>query len=366
MPGLLEKFGPTLQGVGGALAVGANPLLGLLAGPGIKASRDRRALENEALRGGVDQQKRIAEAQEQLKGLLSRESTVVGQPTPILGLDGPIGEVPGRRNVIPSVNTPEGQRELLGLLGTIAPQQAAQGLLNRGERAAPSDIRTMQSLGIPLTTEGFEQFQSLKGGDISNLTDKLDAELKLLELQRNRKLEERDRQEEAQNKTMFANSVNRNLSNIDNLAALNRNLQGTFLETGLPLSDIRRATQAGAAGIGQLLGADTKEARKALGDFDKLNKGLNDLVIETMDRFGSNLTNDKLTLLQNASANVNIAPEAIASILANVAEIYLEQADLNDVKVPNRESFEALITRERNFSGPTRRLKFNPETGELE
>jgi len=366
MPGLLEKFGPTLQGIGGALAVGANPLLGLLAGPGIKASRDRRALENEALRGGVDQQRRIAEAQDQLQGLLARTTKQPDRQIPLERLDGPPTTTTIQGRFEPTVSTPEGQRELLGLLGTIAPQQAATGLLSRDQRAAPADIRTMQSLGIPLTPEGFKAFNELKGDDIDSLTGRLDAEIKLLQLQRETAEEKERLKDEVQDKQRFANSVNRNLSNIDNLASLNRNLQGTFLETGLPLSDIRRATQAGAAGIGQLLGADTKEASKALADFDKLNKGLNDLVIETMDRFGNNLTNDKLTLLQNASANVNIAPEAIASILANVAEIYLEQADLNDVKVPNRTDFEALITRERNFSGPTRRLKFNIETGKVE
>jgi len=117
--GLLDN--PFVQGVGGALAFGANPALGLLAGVGLKNSRERRELNNEALRTQITSANRRSDALDQLPGLLAQRTPIDrlldvegGASTPIQSA------TPG--GSIPFTATQPGQAQLQGLLARISPQ----------------------------------------------------------------------------------------------------------------------------------------------------------------------------------------------------------------------------------------------------
>lgn len=371
LKGLLQS--PAVQGVGAAAAFGFNPLLGLLAAPGIKSHRERRELEMDAARERIRTSRNQNNATEALRGLLTSDTTVQGAPRSV-GLLSPEGgmdaiTIPSRRESVPTVNTPTGQRQLMGILGELAPGAVAQHLLP-SQRSESAAIREMRELGYPMTQEGFQAYNDAKGGGAGEL----DALLTRLELdnaidERNRTREERTRARQTAER-----SINRNLGKIGDLGELSQSLQGTFLETGLPFADARRALAGGGAAVQKLFGIDSSGAERVISDYDKLKKGLSDLIIETQDRFGGTLTNDKLALLENASANPEISPQAAASIFADIAQINLDQADIEGYAIDERRKIEQMILDMRNFAkgsggggkaGPVD-YRFNPNTGALE
>lgn len=370
LKGLLQS--PTAQGIGMAAATGFNPLIGLLAAPGIKSGRERREIEMDERRERIRAARSQNNARDDLRGLLTQNTTVQGAPRSV-GLLDPEGgmdaiSIPSRRESVPTVNTPAGQQQLMGLLGELAPGAVAQSVLP-SNRADSATIREMQALGYPLTQEGFQAFQDAKGGG----TQEIEALLTRLELENAITERDQTRQERTRARQTEERGINRNLRKIGDLAELSQNLQGTFLETGLPFSEFRRGIAGGKAGLQKLIGMDAEKTEEMLADYDKLNKGLSDLIIETQDRFGGTLTNDKLALLENASANPEISPEAAAAIFADIAEIHLDQADINEYSIEDRREVEKLILDLRNFKRnkddagePKIDYRYNPNTGRLE
>ena len=149
-PTLLQKItgllgSPVVQGLAGAAALGANPLLGLLAVPGLQDSREQALLANQAARDDLLRRKRRVDAEQELRGLLSDQTTVQDPSTTfaLSGLDSvQFANIPGRRHSIPTAQTPQGQQRVLGLLGDIAPQAVAEGLLSRSLPTQPPKFST--------------------------------------------------------------------------------------------------------------------------------------------------------------------------------------------------------------------------------
>lgn len=125
---------PFVQGVGGAVAFGANPLFGLLAGAGIESARDRRQAENEARRNELSRRKREEATLAEIRGILA-DQTTVQSPDRTVGLldveggDPTLFNLPGRRQSVPTVETQVGRQQLQGLLGGFDPVGTAKGLL---------------------------------------------------------------------------------------------------------------------------------------------------------------------------------------------------------------------------------------------
>lgn len=129
--GLLSS--PTVQGLGAAAAFGFNPLLGLLAAPGIQNSRERKTLENDVLRQSLVDAKRRSSAAQDLTGLLGEQTTAtVPSPIGLLNMEGGVDAIPATRmGQVPTVSTPGGQDRLLGLLAQLAPEQVAERFLSQ-------------------------------------------------------------------------------------------------------------------------------------------------------------------------------------------------------------------------------------------
>lgn len=246
--------------------------------------------------------------------------------------------------------------EIMGLLSDVAPEAMVTGLLGEmfakpeADRSEPADLRMMRALGIEPTPENYAKFKAI-GGDAAGAHG-IDGALKQLQMQK--LLDEmRDRTDaraetaaEKQKKRRLAEtSLNRNFGKLEDLAALNDQIKGTVVETGVPLSSWRRAGASGAASLGRIAGFDTAKLQDNITASDRLAKGLNDLVIETIDRFGDQLTNDKLALLQSASANPNITPEAISSILGAISESMLDAADIEGYNVADPDRVTTFIKR---------------------
>lgn len=182
--GLLNN--PAVQGIGAAAAFGFNPLLGLLAAPGIKNTRDRRSAENELLRQEIRARNRQEKAQGDLVGLLgSQAQAAVPSPIGLLNPNGGMDVIGAtRRESVPTVATPQGQQQLLGLLAQLAPAQAISTLLAQPEPSSlDRKLSTVEGrLGRPLTDE--EVLKLSGGGTTINVggESKLDEPIPLTQL----------------------------------------------------------------------------------------------------------------------------------------------------------------------------------------
>ena len=119
--GLLGQIMPFLQGAGLASAFGANPLVGLLAGPLIKNERQRASAEMRLLQNRLIRDDRSLGAQQQLAGILGEQVTLPG--------------VPGQ---VPRIATPEGRQQAMGLLGDVSPDVVSR-VLAQGLFASPDE-----------------------------------------------------------------------------------------------------------------------------------------------------------------------------------------------------------------------------------
>lgn len=325
--GLLGRIGGGIKGILGSPAVagaaaagltGLNPLLGLLAAPAIASNRERRALENQALREQLTAAKRqnaqadrAQAAMEQLSGILNPAPVTADVPLP------------------PAMAAQRAQSErgeVLGLLGQIAPESVAQGILGQvfpqGERAEPADLRMMDALGIPRTPEGFEQFNRMKGdGGIDDLLKRLQADALIRE-------REKETKEAAQAETEAARSIQSRLSRATHLIELTDSLEGTFLEPGSFGIEGRRTLASGGAEVLDLLGFDDRaeQIRQNVANFDKMRKEANAFVNDILADLTGQVSEMRIQAIKSGMANENISPPAIRSIMGQTIDLALSEA----------------------------------------
>lgn len=342
MAGLLSRIGnaiqsPTAMGLLGAAATGFNPLLGLLAAPAIASGRERGAQENELHREDIRRRRMANEARQrqmtaqgQIPGLLRSAPPQLLDPSG----DGLLAQ-PGAERTF--------QNRQMGILADLSPDAGGQALLQQmqpqEERAAPSDIRTMQALGIPLTPEGFQQFKTLSGDDIDNLLKRLQA-TEIIE-GREREAQERQREQAAE-----VQNIQTTLRKGEKLLELNNRLEGTFLEPGGFGIEGRRPFAALTGEVSGALGFDefSQRQRENVSTLDQFNKTANDFVLEMMGALEGSVTNDQLRALQSASAGIGTSPAANRAIVGEVIRASLEAADAGNFDIgENRERFEQML-----------------------
>lgn len=331
-----EGLGLLMSGVGSA--VSGDPRF-LNNNVQLQAAFDDLQMRRQAVAEGARKKQRLA----QLPGLLADLQAY------------PADLQPGRK------------MEAMGLLAEFAPEAAMTGLLGevfpkREEvRSSPEEARMMRELNIPLTEEGYARFKQLRGtGDANALAAIRDAlEISKLRGEIGDKNAERGRTEDQRTKdrALAERGFNRNLGQLRELSGLNEELRGTLLEAGVPFSDLRRALASGGAFLGEKVGYNTSQLKDKVAKADRLSKGLNDIIIENKDRFGQNFTNNMLDLLQRSSANKDIAPEAINSILGKLTEQIL---DVSDIEGYNISDIEAATDFAKRMKLPLEELPLNP------
>jgi len=351
--GLLGKLAPLLRGAAGAAAVGANPLFGLLAGPAIRNTTERRTLENQARRAELRRLSRQDRARSELRGLLEDNTTLQGPTTeiPLLNPDGgatPL-QIPGRRASVPTINTQGGQRELMGLLAEVAPDEVARSMLaTPPARSETSLVRNLRAAGIdPASQEGRDIIlQQLRGqGASEDVIKQIQLQMTALQLdEMRREREEKERTRDQQRKGL-ERSLQTGVSDIIDMTESVRELKGTFLQPGLPGGDFRRNAAAVTGAVRGAFGGDPSELQDNIRRYDLLNKKLSGLIIDTLDRFGGTMTDAKFRTLQEASATTDISPEAIESILQDLGDIYSQQAVDEGIEVRRLGELRKLFSR---------------------
>mgnify|MGYP005725461603 CR=1 FL=1 len=316
------KVRDALTGVLGVGALGFNPALGLLAGPAITASRERRQLENDLIRERLETSRSDRAARRELQGLLA-----------------PISQEELAAN--PNAAA-ERQAQLMGVLGRVAPAQVASSIL-QPSRAEPADLRMMDALGIDRTPQGFAEFQKMKSEDIDGLLKRLQADKLIREL-------EEGRRETEEAGDQQANAIQDALDGIDRLAAANDALEGTFLESGGSFLEAKRDFAPMIRDIARATGQEDVADRinKSVESFDKLRKETSLFAQNTVERLneqGVTVTRALQGLIEDSSASEQVSPGTNRSIMRSLTEKLLREADRLNIPLPERERYEDILRR---------------------
>jgi hypothetical protein len=337
--GLLGRVGnflrsPAVTGVGLAAATGFNPLLGLLAAPMIKSSREGRALELDAAREKLLAMQRQREAGSAVQDLLRSLTTSelapgeMGPPLPP-----PIGGVQG---------------DFLRTLGQADPSAALStvgGLLGFGKpERGTSFLKEAEALGVSPDEARELWIKRQQGQDISGQMASIQANLAALEVERRREQveaarreretsEKTDRQERFDIQSGISRDVARGLEAADLLSAL----EGSLAQTGEG-ADLRRF------GVG-LLGLLRPEDRQLAAQAERFNQIATDFGVRTLEALKGtgSISQRKFDLLVGNSLSASRTPEANRAALADIFETIIDAGDKLDLSVPDRERIEALI-----------------------
>lgn len=351
MEGVLGKIGkfvqnPTVQGVLGAALVGANPLVGVLAGPALKNKRERSELENQRLRLEIANAKKAGEDIDNQRELISRIPGLLDNSPLELGVDSNDAVLPLPTTVNQDLQERfqgKQQNELTGVLGQLAPDVLAQNVLSpREPRRLPSDLQTMQALNIPLTEEGFESFQNLKAGDES-----IDDILKRLQV--NKLLDEQDANRADRDNAKIAGdtAVVDTLDTIERLAGANERLSdSTLVAPGSTFLDERRGIASFIADVGETFNLGDFGLRQDVEDIDTFRKEsaiLAGNALKSMEAQGITVTRALQGLVESANASDQVSTGTNNSILKISLKETLREADRRNLELENRSRYETLL-----------------------
>ena len=377
MPGLLENIGnkiegvlgnPFVQGAVGAAVGGVSPLLGLLAGPLIKTDRERAKLKNDLLRSELTKRNRENQAQQALQGLLSGEKkTTVQDPDRVAGLldvgggDPALFNLPSRRESVPAIGTPQGQQQLLGLLAGSAPVITADSLLNPTAATRPTAFDQKLDLftavfpnGVPENPDSTETALLEFIGAAKPPLDPNIAALTQLSLEEQQRAAEQSRLATAERLIGTKAGLTQAGRRIESISKAVQNLGGTFLQPGLPATDARKTFAQTWSALSQFATGEVPQTQKDLATFDTFTKNTANLLIDISSSLSGSsglgtFTDSKLDLLKSATANADIQPQAIISIIGDVAFDLLIEADKvrlrdSEFSIPNADFLKIMAS----------------------
>lgn len=338
--------------------VGQGLLSGLSAGTELQGA----ALKNQEARARLEQLSRQQRLGNELQNLLERHTSggtrPVG-PSAALDANAAAGAQPGpttdaaqlagqQVNMPGPISGP--QAEMLGLLGQVDPKAgvtAAVGLLSPDDRRPNSLIEQAQFV-FPQDPDKQRQFvaeNSGGGGDLDRQLQMLDMRQRQLEFQRQqRELNQQERDQKQAQGELVA-SLRTDLNRGEELAELVNDLEGTALETGVPLSQMRRAATSGASALGNLVGVDTSDSQQLVGKFDRFNKLATNFAINSATRLfdSGRISNFQLQAIQDAQVSPTVSPEANRLVIADNLQHLLEGADRAGIEIKDQEQFESTI-----------------------
>jgi hypothetical protein len=335
--GLLAASGPSTQPVGfGQALVGGMNYANQRQAEQMQLQQARNQLEMQ--QEAQAQARRQQDALAQFQGLLSPTQT----PGPVVS------------TIPPAINTPEGQAMLPGLLAQIAPGDMAQQLIAQ-QFAQPETPRLSTGMndfmamnpqltpGTPEFSEAYKQF-AMDSDPNGTALERVQLELNLMQLQNQRA--ERERAEDTvakERRGMYRDTVT-DLKKLEEMADLNRKLEGSFLAAGMVSPDLRRDAASVKQSILQSMGQDTTEAQQAIADFDRFGKLIQDFVINSIDRFqgSGSMTQGKFDALLSANASLGVSPQANNLIFADNIDAILDSSEIEGIEIPNAEKLREL------------------------
>lgn len=223
----------------------------------------------------------------------------------------------------------------------------------------PSDLQMFAAAGIdPKSPEGRQAILNRVGGTTKDdsVMESLQAQIELFRLDELRRTRATEEKTAAQSVANTRIAVRNDFHHAKEIIGLQKELEDTALQSGVPYGDFMRDLQAGGAAVAQALGFDVSRTRQLLEKRDRLNKLFADGVIESIDRFAESgtLTNDKFNALQKATPNINNSPGANALLLADRMQAALDAADIEGLEIDGRDEIEAFIASSRAPKDPSK------------
>lgn len=331
--GLLAASGPSMQPKG----------FGQVLGEGMQFASQRQAqqMQLQAMREEMQAKRERQEAMQQLQGLIA----------------------PNEQGVMP-MQTPEGQQQMLGLLGQVAPEAMAQGLMAQvfaqpDQPRLPASMQEFSALypGVDVgTPEGREMYLAHQMNKDPTGAVMKEAQLELLMQQLQDARESRLARQEsaAEERAATRREVVYDLRKLEEMAELNDRLRGTLVESGRSFSDLRRVAVDGWQGIKEMFGGDATQQQQMKDDYDRFSKLTTDFVIGSLDRLAGTgtLTDAKFGALMDASASIGASPGANDLVIADLIEGLLDAAELEGFDVPRFDQRRDLARRLRSSGRP--------------
>jgi len=376
MAGLLDnKVGDVVKGVGMAALGGVNPLFGLLAAGGIKNNRMKREAENKKLRDQMT-------ATDELTGLLNSKTTTaaptVGPSKVVEGLPGMFEPfaIPGKRGEVPTVQTPEGQQQLLGIMSKLNPGATGASLLPKQNARTNTMQQRIGALGAEADRRGLvgeeknafiDQYlaQGAQGDPVMAMLMSERLEEKRLANDSAAEQARIDRENRERSRAAREVALNSTLRRVESLGNNNETLsENLWMRPGWAAKE--RAGALGAWEFGKrLVGANTKEDQDVLQAYTSFNKDAANLLADMLPNFeGMNAqTDSRLRQIQTMLADIGQEPGTNSKILAESIYEVLDIANINKFVIEDEQRWLNMAKQFTDFSnGFTSKWDIKPGT----
>ncbi len=249
-------------------------------------------------------------------------------PGPVVG---PVGPAP--------ISTPQGQQQLVSLLGQVAPQQVANALMQRvfAQQQQPTLSRSVNDFMFfqqhPELREAFKDFQA------SNQDPEARLRLQELQLSVESQLQDiADRNEDRTQQTAITQiAAIKDLEDLKKAGESNLNLVGTFLELGLPGRGVARTALGGVKAAQDAFGLDSSASSRVITDFDNFQKVASNITLNSLPRFTAlgAINSSELEQVIQANAQIGASPETNALIIADAIKTIIRSSEATGVNISN-------------------------------
>lgn len=366
MPSILENIQkttskPAVRGILGAAAFGFNPLLGLLAAPGIKTLREKRALENEKMRA------ELALTNDQRNQILNQQQAArtIGRN---LGHDPLMEQIDPRFDILNEsqrqarAEDKRGQTlEAAALLSpTATGQNLSASILPPPPTKPPADVALMEWIAANdpkfAALPGQEQFQIVSDAQSKGNED-LSAMVDMVRLQMLQGELEKERQEQSDAAARGTAAVSDVLYSASKLWEANNALEETFLETGSVGENFRRGIAGGITEGAELfdypeLAQEYGAQIEAYDDFVKFSADLTTNLVSSLDAAGVSLDARFRQDMQKGLANITANPKTNRKIIANTLRKTLTLLDAQGKTIPGMETYRELLKEMEAYDDP--------------
>lgn len=324
----------------------------------------------------IDAQRKTRDAQTKVGTMMAPQPIAATPPEFAMPPEGQIGEITTTKPAGPMVNPgmsfmdimsdPQGRFAALesGMSQQLqqADQLTAKSELVKGMQASgksPLEFLNTPEGGSLAVRAGMDPSQLMKqGGDPNDALDALLAQVNikkgLLDIEG---IGDKKTQEAADTAKAHRQHIVQTKATVNEaleLMRLNDDLEGSFLETGQPFGEIYRAFLAGGAPVLERLGFDTKKTREVVAKFDRFKKLSTGFGIDQLDRFQKGtgtVSQTKFQALQQSLANIGASPGANRLAISDVLQAALDDADIEEIDVPDRAEAEEIVRTARRGGG---------------
>lgn len=252
------------------------------------------------------------------------------------------------------VDSDEDAIEIARLIDAQARMLVGQGDSDRSTAA----IKEMEAFGYPLTPEGFEEYNQARADSGMTALEGIQAQLAIMQIEErlasDRMSREQSERDDRENRAAVQQSIIRNIEQNEAAVDLTKRLEGTMLQSGVPMTEWRRGLASVRSFIESSMGRDTSELDSQIADYDSQVKTLADQVNARIasGQYGTSAT--QLEAIQRSLANPSISPQAIVRIQGQLAQADLDRADAMELTVPNRDEIEAKIKEWKEYTPSSR------------